>query len=505
MESHLVRVSPARANLPMQAQLAWKIAAFAATPRSHDERAVNMALCRIVDNAAVAVASLSRGPVVTARQQALCHPRADGATLFGLTADLTVQAEWAAWANATAVRELDFHDTFLAADYAHPGDNISPLIAVAQQCGRNGADLLQAILVAYEVHVALVKAISLHHYKKDHVAHLAPATVAGLGALLQLPTKTVYHAVNQAVHLAFSTRQSRKGEISSWKAFAPGFSGKMAIEAVDRAMRGEVSPNPIYEGEDSVIAWMLGGPESKYVVELPAANESAIGILETYTKAHSAEYQAQALIDLAIDVGARIDLQQVRAIVLHTSHHTHFVIGSGANDPQKSDPDASRETLDHSISYILAVALEDRRWHHVDSYPPARRIGPSTRSLWRKIRTVEDEIWTRHYNNADPGCRAFGGRLEIFMQDGQRHVAEKTVADAHSNGAKPWSWPDYVKKFDALALEPCGQSERDRFLSLVGSLADIDAQALMGLMPSVDNHGELMAQPAAKGIFDFVY
>ena len=505
MESHLVRVFPSSANFPMQEQLAWKIAAFAATPRSHDELAMNMALCRIVDNAAVAVASLSRGPVVTARQQALCHPRADGATLFGLTADLTVQAEWAAWANATAVRELDFHDTFLAADYAHPGDNISPLIAVAQQCGRNGADLLHAILVAYEVHVALVKAISLHRYKKDHVAHLTPATVAGLGALLQLPTETVYHAVNQAVHLAFSTRQSRKGEISSWKAFAPGFSGKMAIEAVDRAMRGEASPNPIYEGEDSVITWMLGGPKSKYVVELPAANESAIGILETYTKAHSAEYQAQALIDLAIDVGARIDLQQVREIVLHTSHHTHFVIGSGANDPQKSDPDASRETLDHSISYILAVALEDRRWHYVDSYPPARRVGPSTRSLWRKIRTVEDEVWTRRYNNADPGCRAFGGRLEIFMQDGGRHVAEKMVADAHPNGTKPWSWPDYVKKFDALALEPCGQGERDRFLSLVESLADTDARALMGLMPKVDNHGELMAQPVAKGIFDFVY
>ena len=61
-----------------------------------------------------------------------------------------------AWANGTAVRELDFHDTFLAADYSHPGDNIPPLIAVAQQLKKNGKDLLRGIITAYEVQVNLV-------------------------------------------------------------------------------------------------------------------------------------------------------------------------------------------------------------------------------------------------------------------------------------------------------------------------------------------------------------
>jgi len=114
----------------------------------------------------------------------------------------------------------------------------------------------------------------------------------------------------------------------------------------------------------------------------------------TYTKAHSAEYQAQALIDLAIEAGGEIATDQVTEIVLRTSRHTHDVIGSGSNDPQKYDPDASRETLDHSIPYILAVALEDRSWHHVDSYLPARahRHPPSTVA---EIRTVEDPGWTK--------------------------------------------------------------------------------------------------------------
>src|SRR6185369_5870073 len=100
-------------------------------------------------------------------------------------------------------------------------------------------DLLRAIAVAYEVQIDLVRAISLHRYKKDHIAHLCPSAAAGLGALLGLDTDTIYQAVQQAVHVGFSTRQSRKGEISSWKAYAPAHAGKLAIEAVDRAMRGE--------------------------------------------------------------------------------------------------------------------------------------------------------------------------------------------------------------------------------------------------------------------------
>lgn len=117
-----------------------------------------------------------------------------------------------------AVRQLDFHDTFLAAEFGHSGDNIAPLIALVQQCGSRGEDLLRGILVAYEVHVALMKAVNLHQYDKNHLAHLAPATTAGIGALLALPTEVVSQAINQAVDLSFFTRESRKGEISGWKA-----------------------------------------------------------------------------------------------------------------------------------------------------------------------------------------------------------------------------------------------------------------------------------------------
>ena len=153
------------------------------------------------------------------------------------------------------------HDTFLAQDYSHPGDNIPPILAVAQTMGKSGRDLIRGIATGYEIHIDLVRAICLHKHKIDHITHLCPGQAAGIGTLLGLKQEVIYQAVQQAVHVSVTTRQSRKGEISSWKAYAPAHAGKLAVEAVDRVMRGEGAPSPIYEGEDSVIAWVLDGPQ----------------------------------------------------------------------------------------------------------------------------------------------------------------------------------------------------------------------------------------------------
>jgi len=397
-----------------------------------------------------------------------------GATLFGVPGEQRFDCEWAAWANGVAVRELDMHDTFLAADYSHPGDNIPPLLAVAQQCGCTGTQLLRGIAVAYEIQMDLVRSICLHEHKKDHIAHLCPSAAAGIGAMLGLDTDTIYQAIQQAVHVGFSTRQSRKGEISSWKAYAPAHAGKLAIEAVDRAMRGEKSPSPIYEGEDSVIAWMLGGPDASYEVPLPAPGESCRAILDSYTKEHSAEYQAQAWIDLAFRLRGKIpDLKSIREVMIHTSHHTHAVIGSGANDPQKYDPHASRETLDHSLMFIFAAALHTGFWHHVKSYAPDVAQHPDVVALWQKIKTVEDKEWTRRYHSTNPNEKAFGGRVEIILNDGHKLTNEIAVADAHPLGAKPFGRANYIRKFETLTEGLVSTDESMRFLNLVQRLPQL--------------------------------
>jgi len=505
--THHVRVYRSEEDLPREEQLAWKIAEVAVDPVAVEPEVVDMIINRIIDNAAVAAASLTRAPINAARAQAFSHPVSTGgkgATVFGCALDERTSPEWAAWANGVAVRELDYHDTFLAADYSHPGDNIPAILAVAQHVGSDGNALVRALATGYEIQVDLVKAICLHKHKIDHVAHLGPSAAAGIGTLLGLDTETIYQAVGQALHTTTATRQSRKGEISTWKAHAPAFAGKMAVEAVDRAMRGQTSPSPIYEGEDGVIAWMLDGKDAAYEVPLPAAGEPKRAILDTYTKEHSAEYQAQAIIDLARRLGTeRPDLRDpanIESIVLHTSHHTHNVIGSGANDPQKYDPKASRETLDHSVPYIFAVALQDGTWHHVDSYAPERAQRADTVELWHKVTTLEDPEWTRRYHSADITEKAFGGRVEITLKDGSTVVDEIAVADAHPLGARPFARADYIRKFRILAEPVLDAAEIERFLELVQRLPELSADEVQELS-IIAKPGVLASAPAPKGLF----
>ncbi len=503
MKLHEVKVHPEKDRLPRAEQLAWKIAEVAADPVEIEPAVADMIINRMIDNASVAIASVNRHPIVTARAQAMAHPRAGGATLFGLGPDVRVHAEWAAWANGTAVRELDYHDTFLAAEYSHPGDNIPPILAVAQQTGQNGHDLIRGIATGYEIQVDLVRSICLHEHKIDHVAHLGPSVAAGIGTMLHLPAEIIYQAVQQALHVTTATRQSRKGEISSWKAFAPSHAGKLAIEAVDRAMYGEGAPSPIYEGEDSVIAWMLDGPKAHYIVPLPEKGEAKRAILDTYTKEHSAEYQSQALIDLSFKLREQIkNWDDVADILIETSHHTHYVIGTGSNDPQKFDPKASRETLDHSIMYIVAVALQDGFWHHVKSYLPERAQRPDTMRLWQKIRTIEDPRWTERYHATDPAVKAFGGRIIIRLNNGQEIAGEMAVANAHTLGATPWQRANYIGKFNMLTDGILDPAEARRFLDVVQALPSLKAAELAGLTIALPDRKLAMAKD--RSIFSWI-
>ncbi len=221
---------------------------------------------------------------------------------------------------------------------------------------------------------------------------------------------------------------------------------------------------------------------------LPGPGEAKRAILDTYTKEHSAEYQSQAPIDLARRMRERIgDLDQIASIVLHTSHHTHVVIGTGSNDPQKFDPFASRETLDHSVMYIFAVALQDGTWHHERSYAPERAQRPDTIELWKKIFTAEDPEWTRRYHSTDPDEKAFGARAEVTLKSGEVIVDELAIADAHPLGARPFSRDQYIAKFRTLTEGVVDPAEQDRFLDAAQRTPDLKAGELNQLTFTVSD------------------
>ena len=142
------------------------------------------------------------------------------------------------------------------------------------------------------------------------------------------------------------------------------------------------------------------------------------------------------------------------------------------------DPKASRETLDHSIMYIFAVALEDGKWHHIDSYTSKRANTKSTVELWRKIKTFEDKKWTKKYHDPNPSKKCFGGRVIIKMKDGSKITEEISVADAHPNGKKPFKRKNYINKFETLTKYIIDEEESKRFLNDVQNLRNMSKSEL---------------------------
>lgn len=503
MKTKTFRPIRAGQTLRREDQLAWAVAEMAAGDWDDDPEVDEMVGNRLIDNAGVAIAALNRHAVATARAQALAHPAERGATLIGLPQEKRFGVDWAAWANAVAVRELDFHDNIMAAETAHPGDAIPTLLAVAQHAGQTGRDLIRAVAVSYETQLRLSEQIALNPHRIDHVGHLGPAITAGLGALLRLDAETIYQAVQFAAHISIFTRQGRKGQLSSWKAFAPGLVGRNAITAIDRAMRGEAGPSPVWEGDYGIMAILLDGGDARYDIRFPESREPRRGILSTFTKEHSAGYHGNSLIDLAKKVRPRIkDLTAIDSIDIFAKTYTHVVMGSGSGDPEKYDPKASRETLDHSAMYIFAVALEDGDWHHERSYAPERRERPATIALWQKVRTHEDADWNRRYDDEpNPLKKAQGGKVVIRLRTGEEIEDELAVANAHPLGETPFRRPDYVRKTEALFDGIVSAGERSRFYGLVDRLGALSADEIAALNPVSDLAEVVPSERDDRGLY----
>jgi 2-methylcitrate dehydratase len=192
----------------------------------------------------------------------------------------------------------------------------------------------------------------------------------------------------------------------------------------------------------------------------------------------------------------------VREVVVRTNSAVHNIVGSGANDPEKSNPDASRETLDHSLSYTVAVALEDGWFHHENSYSHERAHRPSTIALWRKIRSVLDPVWDAKYRQAPPERPALGGRLELHLDDGRVIAADKPVADAQIGGARTMDRAGYEQKFRALAGPLMDAGDLEAFLALAYRLPGASPDALRRLNPVAPQGTVRPDRPDGQGIYD---
>jgi len=163
------------------------------------------------------------------------------------------------------------------------------------------------------------------------------------------------------------------------------------------------------------------------------------------------------------------------------------------------DPNASRETLDHSIMYIFAVALEDGDWHHVKSYTKARANRKSTIKIWHSIQTHEDKKWTKKYHDPNPKNKSFGAKVVVTMNNGKKIIDQIDRADAHPYGARPFKRENYINKFLTLTENILDKKESDRFLKVVQNLKNLKNGELWKL--NIEIKKNKLKRNLKKGIF----
>jgi 2-methylcitrate dehydratase len=312
-------------------------------------------------------------------------PRGAGGTVIGSSAVVTL--DMAAFWNTSMIRYLDYNDTFTG---GHPSDILGALIAVAGARRLPGRSLLSAIAVSYEV----FHRISLRHrsYRKDHGAlvdylsidqgfAVAIGTAAGLAHMLGYDRHQTRTAVSLAATNGLPLRASRSGELSHYKGVATAVSTRQAVFACQLAEHGLTGPSDPFEGRHGFIEIMEGkaGP-----MKLEPFGEWAV--LRSGLKYFPATANCQIGIWAALKLREGLEIAQLRGVVLHTSRFLRHESGS---EPAKWAP-TTRETADHSLPYVVALALLDGGVT-LASYTDAMLSSPKARALMQKITVVVDE------------------------------------------------------------------------------------------------------------------
>ena len=393
---------------------------------------------RFIDSLGTSLGAFMAKPVVIARQTALALPYPKGGSVVVGTKHRTTP-DMATFANGAHVRYLDFNDTYLSKEPAHPSDNIPAALAVAQAARRSGKDLILATVIAYEIQCRLCDAASLRANGWDHVTYGAFSAGLAAGKLWGLKPEQLVHTQGLAGVCNIATRQTRTGQISMWKACAFSNAARNAVFAANLARQGFTGPHEIFEGPKGVFKQLTGG---RFSVRL-GSKSAGYMINKTYIKYWPAEYHAQSSIDAALQIRKQFmsdgyTWKDIDRLGMESFEAAVSIIGS---EKEKWRP-TSRETADHSMGYMTIAALIDGDVTRA-TFQPSRFTNKKYLNLLDRTSIKEAADLNRGYPDGIPN------RLKLRMKDGR--VYKKTVKYPRGHAGNPMSDAEVEQKFRTLA------------------------------------------------------
>jgi 2-methylcitrate dehydratase len=415
--------------------IARKMARWVKNLRYEDlpEKTVHEVKRRVIDSLATTLGAYNAKPakIVRAKGRAVNDPP-PAANIWGT--DHFCPPDLAAFANGTMVRYLDYNDTYLSLEPAHPSDNIPATVAVTQTAGKTGKDMILATVIAYEIQCRLCDAASLRAGGWDHVTYGALSCALAAGKLWDLSEDQLEHALGLAGVCNITTRQTRTGQISDWKACAFANAARNGVFAADLAGRGLTGPFEIFEGPKGLINQL----------NLPGAKDVVLGegddymIDKTYIKYWPAEYHSQSAIDACLQLRKKIEGKKIERIHMKSFEAAVSIIGS---EPEKLRP-TSRETADHSMHYCCAAALVDGDVT-LATFDEDRLTDPKLLDLIDRTTIVEDDDCNAGYPKGIPND------VSITCADGT--TVNQRVDFPRGHAGNPMTDDEVAAKFRRMA------------------------------------------------------
>jgi 2-methylcitrate dehydratase len=415
---------------------------------------------RVIDSLGCAFGAFGEEPCEIARRVAGRFSAENGATLLGTRH--RAPADWATFANGCLVRYLDYNDTYLSLEPAHPSDNIPPTLAAAEMSGASGKEIITAIAIAYEVQCRMCDAVSIRARGWDHVTYGTFSSALAAAKVMRLPAGKMRHAIGIAGVASANLRQSRVGELSHWKGCAFAGAARQGVFAAMLAAEGMTGPAPIFEGANG-FEKLVSGPlplKGPFGAQGTLRGLDDPMILKTSIKCWPAEYHSQSAIQAAMEIRKEIgDWKQIAGVHIESHDASVDIIGTG---PERWKP-GSRETADHSLPYITAVALADGEVTN-RQFAPERFTEPALLEFLKRVTVARHGELSRNYP------REVGNIVTVTTTGGK--TITKRVDSALGHDKNPMTDAQVENKYHSQADGVIGKPQADALAAWVWKLEE---------------------------------
>jgi 2-methylcitrate dehydratase len=328
------------------------------------------------------------------------------ATLIG--SGRLVDVSSAAFANALMVRAMDYNDIYWKQDPSHPSDMISAAIAACERTGTGGKELLTAIIIGYELNMRFCEAgfPGVEERGWHHATLTAFISPLVAGSALRLNAEQIQNAIGISGCRHVTLGSVSAGELTMMKNTADPMATQSGMIAALLAEKGYTGPGHVLDGLEGFTHCIGAGWDFALLTKDLG---TAWRIMDCGMKAFPTEALTHAPLSAVLDIiqSANLAAEQVKHVIIHTLTRAADIL----SDPSKYDP-RTPETADHSLPYIIAVALVD---HAVNpaSFTEQKILDPTVRAQLQKVRVVG----SREIDDAFPALQR--SIVEVVTTGGQ--------------------------------------------------------------------------------------